>query len=113
MNDIDYCHVEIPVTPEEDEHWGTRVFVTLPLLKPIVGEFYGIGTVPLPVPPDPEGPLHPTAPPSWDARIKRVEWCLANLTRGERHLLYRMMYNDGVRYDNCRDEERKERKSLE
>lgn len=116
---------DIPVTEEEEEEWGRRVAIDMEyrlkdyypspgdggrIIK-ITSDFYGVG-VPPPAPLDNEGPLHPTPPPTWDARVKRVEWCLANLTKGEQHLLYRMLYHDGVRYDACRDEERRERGSL-
>jgi hypothetical protein len=68
--------------------------------------------------PDPDPPTFVEQPlavkpgPAWQDREQRVEWCIANLTAGEKAYLYRLLHNDGLRLDNCKDRERREKDSL-
>jgi hypothetical protein len=57
-------------------------------------------------------PLPAAPPPTWAAREERVQWCLDHLTKGEHHLLYRLLHNTGVRVDRCKHEEAEERRAL-
>jgi hypothetical protein len=59
-----------------------------------------------------EQPLAVRPGAAWTDREQRVEWCVTNLTPGEKAFLYRLLYNDGLRIDNCKDRERREKDSL-
>lgn len=58
-------------------------------------------------------PLPVAAPAKWTERERRVEWCMRNLTRGEKALLYRMLHDtERLRLDQCAALERAERHTL-
>ena len=61
---------------------------------------------------DADLPLQPNAPPTWQGREHRVEWCIQHLTKGEKAFLYRMLHAEGARIDTCHEVERRERKEL-
>ena len=57
-------------------------------------------------------PLDAFVPGTWALREARVEWCLANLTKGEKALLYRMLHAEGLHLADCRALEATEKKGL-
>jgi len=47
---------------------------------------------------------------TWEQRERRVEWCVANLTAGEKAYLYRLLHDgDGLRRAACDEVVRKEK----
>lgn len=86
----------------------------------MMGGFFpgGSGSTTPPAPPptqqsdleDPlEQPLQPGAPVGWEFKERRVQWCLHNLTPGEKAYLYRLLHSQGIRLDACLSIEKKER----
>lgn len=58
-------------------------------------------------------PLSVAAPPAWPDRERRVQWCLQNLTRGEKALLYRLLHDtERLSLEQCPALERAERHTL-
>jgi hypothetical protein len=53
------------------------------------------------------------APTTWRGCEYRVQWCLHNLTKGEKAYLYRVLHTgEGFRIDRCHDDEREQRTAM-